>query len=146
MQKFKTVDELVNQLRPVKPVYCIRKESIQIASKIFQKKFPGKILYAVKTNPHPEVLKTIIQSGIENFDVASIEEIKDIVLSQLIQNWSITYEDFLKDFSADENIKIPSLSPKTTSTPLNFLKFWEKRFNKAGHDSLRKISRLYSTI
>jgi len=76
----------------------------------------------------------------------SIEEIKDIVLSQLIQNWSITYEDFLKDFSADENIKIPSLSPKTTSTPLNFLKFWEKRFNKAGHDSLRKISRLYSTI
>jgi len=76
----------------------------------------------------------------------SIEEIKDVVLSQLIQNWSITYEDFLKDFSADENIKIPSLSPKTTSTPLNFLKFWEKRFNKAGHDSLRKISRLYSTI
>ena len=46
----------------------------------------------------------------------------------------------------DENIKIPSLSPKTTSTPLNFLKFWEKRFNKAGHDSLRKISRLYSAI
>ena len=78
MQKFKTVDELVNQLRPVKPVYCIRKKSIQIASKIFQKKFSGKILYAVKTNPHPEVLKTIVQSGIENFDVASIEEIKDI--------------------------------------------------------------------
>ena len=76
----------------------------------------------------------------------SIEEIKDVVLNQLIQNWSITYEDFLKDFSADENIKIPSLSPKTTSTPLNFLKFWEKRFNKAGHDSIRKISRLYSLI
>ncbi len=78
MQKFKTVDELVNQLRPVKPVYCIRKKSIQIASKIFQKKFSGKILYAVKTNPHTEVLKTIVKSGIENFDVASIQEIKDI--------------------------------------------------------------------
>ena len=59
MQKFKTVDELINQLRPVKPVYCIRKKSIQISSKTFQKKFPGKILYAVKTNPHHEVLKTI---------------------------------------------------------------------------------------
>ena len=78
MQKFKTVDELVSQLKPVKPVYCIRKKSIQIASKIFQKKFPGKILYAVKTNPHPEVLKTVLKSGIENFDVASIKEIQDI--------------------------------------------------------------------
>ena len=78
MQKFKTVDELVSQLKPVKPVYCIRKKSIQIASKIFQKKFPGKVLYAVKTNPHPEVLKTILQSGIEDFDVASIKEIEDI--------------------------------------------------------------------
>ena len=78
MQKFKTVDDLVNQLKPVKPVYCIRKKSIQVSSRIFQKKFPGKILYAVKTNPHSEVLKTILQSGIKNFDVASIKEIEDI--------------------------------------------------------------------
>mgnify|MGYP003115075993 CR=1 FL=1 len=75
-----------------------------------------------------------------------IEEIKDIVLSQLIQNWSVTYEDFLKDFSADDTLKVPNLSPTTTSSPINFLKFWEKRFNKAGEDSLRKISRLYSLI
>jgi ornithine decarboxylase len=78
MQKFKTVDELVNQLKPEKPIYCIRKKSIQSASTYFKNKFPGKILYAVKTNPHPEVLKTIVESGIENFDVASIQEIKDI--------------------------------------------------------------------
>ena len=78
MQKFKTVDELVSQLKPERPVYCIRKKSIQIASKYFQNKFLGKTLYAVKTNPHPEVLKTIVQSGIENFDVASIQEIQDI--------------------------------------------------------------------
>ena len=78
MQKFKTVDELVSQLKPERPVYCIRKESIQVASRTFQNKFSGTILYAVKTNPHPEVLKTIIQSGINNFDVASIKEIEDI--------------------------------------------------------------------
>jgi ornithine decarboxylase len=78
MQKFKTVDELVNQLKPDQPVYCIRKKSINAASTFFKKKFPGKILYAVKTNPHPEVLKTIVESGIENFDIASIQEIKDI--------------------------------------------------------------------
>ena len=78
MQKFKTVDSLINQLKPERPVYCIRKNSIHIASKTFQNKFPGKVLYAVKTNPHPEVLKTIVESGIKNFDVASIQEIEDI--------------------------------------------------------------------
>ena len=78
MQKFKTVDEIVSQLKPERPIYCIRKKSIQVASRTFQNKFPGTILYAVKTNPHPEVLKTIIQSGINNFDVASIKEIEDI--------------------------------------------------------------------
>ena len=78
MEKFKTVEELVNQLRPDEPIYCIRKNSIQVASKFFQNNFPGKVLYAVKTNPHPIVIKTIIDSGIKNFDVASINEIKAI--------------------------------------------------------------------
>jgi len=78
MQKFKTVDELINQLKPEQPIYCIRKKSIQLASTYFRNKFPGKVLYAVKTNSHPEVLKTIVESGIENFDVASIQEINDI--------------------------------------------------------------------
>ena len=76
----------------------------------------------------------------------SLYEIKIVVLEQLIQNWSVTYEDFLKDLSVDDTLKIPNLSPKVTSSPENFLKFWEKRFNKAGNDSIRKISRLYSLI
>ena len=42
MQKFKSVEELINQLRPTGPVYCIRKKSIKLASKYFQKNFPGK--------------------------------------------------------------------------------------------------------
>ena len=78
MQKFKSVDELVNQLKPTEPIYCIRKRSIQLASEYFQSKFSGKVLYAVKTNPNPLVLKTIVESGIENFDVASIKEIEAI--------------------------------------------------------------------
>ena len=78
MQKFKSVEELISQLKPDKPVYCIRKNSVLSASKFFQKRFPGKILYAVKTNPHPTVIKTLIKSGIDQFDVASIEEIKAV--------------------------------------------------------------------
>ena len=78
MQKFTSVESLINQLKPDKPVYCIRKKSILSASNFFQKKFPGKILYAVKTNPHPEVIKTLLKSGISEFDVASISEIKSV--------------------------------------------------------------------
>ncbi|MDA7576654.1 type III PLP-dependent enzyme [Candidatus Pelagibacter sp.] len=78
MQKFKSVEQIINQLKPEKPIYCIRKNSIRSAVKYFNKNFPGKILYAVKTNPHPAVIQAIMDSGVEQFDVASIEEIKSI--------------------------------------------------------------------
>ena len=100
MKKFKSVDELISQLQPDKPVYCIRKKSIQIASKFFQDEFPGKILYAVKTNPNKEILKTIIKSGIKHFDVASIEEIKTI--KQLDPNLHCSYMHTVK---SRENIR-----------------------------------------
>ena len=76
MAKFQSVDELVKATRPVNPVYCIRKESIQTASKWFVQNFPGTTLYAVKCNPNEQVLQTIFESGVKNFDTASLEEIK----------------------------------------------------------------------
>ncbi len=76
MQKFNTVDQLVNAIQPVEPIYCIRPNSIQLACRWFKKKFPGEVLYAVKTNPNEKVIKCIGESGINRFDVASINEIK----------------------------------------------------------------------
>ena len=76
MQRFNSVDELINIIKPIDPVYCIRPNSIKSACGWFKDKFPGKILYAVKTNPNPKVLKYIGESGISRFDVASIDEIK----------------------------------------------------------------------
>ena len=76
MGKFKSVNELVNSLKPDYPVYCIRPESIRKSAKFFKERFPGKVLYAVKTNPNEQVIKQIISSGIEDFDVASLNEIK----------------------------------------------------------------------
>ena len=100
MQKFKSVEDLINQLKPEKPVYCIRKNSIQSAVKYFIKNFPGKILYAVKTNPHPLVIKQIIESGVEQFDVASIEEIK------IIKSFSQTAKcSYMHTVKSRENIK-----------------------------------------
>ena len=54
-----------------------QKEFYSFCIKFFQK-ISGKILYAVKTNPHSEVIKTLIKSGINQFDVASIDEIKTV--------------------------------------------------------------------
>ena len=76
MGKFKTVNELVNLLKPDHPVYCIRLNEIKKSVKFFKDNFPGKILYAVKTNPNEKIIKQIITSGINEFDVASLNEIK----------------------------------------------------------------------
>ena len=80
MRKFADVNNLVNTLQPDYPVYCIRPESIKTSTQFFKNNFPGKVLYAVKTNPNKEVLRYIIKNGIDNFDAASINEI------QLIRN------------------------------------------------------------
>ena len=76
MRKFNTVNELVNTLKPEYPVYCIRSQEIKKSVKFFKDNFPGKILYAVKTNSHEKVIKQIIANGINDFDVASLNEIK----------------------------------------------------------------------
>ena len=116
MQKFKTVDELITQLKPEKPIYCIRKKPIQSASTYFRSKFPGKVLYAVKTNSHSKVLKTIVESGIENFDVASIQEIEDI--RRISPNAQCSYmhtvksRESIKEAYFKYNIKSYSLDTK----------------------------------
>jgi len=100
MQKFKSVEQIINQLKHEKPIYCIRKNPIRSAVKYFNKNFPGKILYAVKTNPHPSVIHTIIDSGVEQFDVASIEEIKSI------RNFSQTAKcSYMHTVKSKESIK-----------------------------------------
>ena len=76
MRKFKDVNELVNALKPDYPVYCIRPDSIKRSTKFFKDNFPGKVLYAVKTNPNETVIKQIVANGINDFDVASLNEIK----------------------------------------------------------------------
>ncbi len=76
MRKFEDVNKLVNELKPDYPVYCIRPESIKKSTKFFKDNFPGKVLYAVKTNPNEKVIRQILSNGIMDFDVASLNEIK----------------------------------------------------------------------
>ena len=94
MQKFESVDEVVSKLKPVNPIYCIRKNSINTACNWFNKNFPGKVLYAVKTNPHEEVIKEIKNSGIDKFDIASIEEIK--IIKKIVPDAECFYMNTIK--------------------------------------------------
>ncbi len=129
MQKFSNVNELVNILKPSEPVYCIRPDSIKKSVNFFKKNFPGRILYAVKTNPNEFVLKNIIKNGITDFDVASINEIK--LIKKLCSNANLYFmntiksrEDIkeaytkynVKDFSLDSREELQKILESTNNS------------------------------
>jgi len=76
LPKFSSVEEAVTKLKPTFPVRCIMPEILKKNAEFFCKNFFGQSLYAVKSNPDPDVLKHLIKGGIKAFDVASINEIK----------------------------------------------------------------------
>ncbi|CAF1540210.1 unnamed protein product [Adineta ricciae] len=71
-----SIDETIRQLKPTVPVFCIRPKTIEATAHYFLSKFPGEVLYAVKCNAEPSVLKLLWSAGLRHFDCASINEIK----------------------------------------------------------------------
>ena len=122
MRKFKNVDELVNELKPDYPVYCIRPASIKKSTKFFKDNFPGKILYAVKTNPNEKVIKEIISNGIEDFDVASLNEIK-----------------LIKEIKPEANLYFMHTIKSKESISSAYFDYGVKNFALDHKDELRKI-------
>ena len=76
MYKHHSALGLASALRPVQPVTLIRPHAARRAARFFVEKFPGQSLYAVKANPSPELLKTLWESGVTHYDVASIAEVR----------------------------------------------------------------------
>ena len=126
MGKFKSVNELVNLLKPEYPVYCIRPSEIKKSVCFFKENFPGRILYAVKTNPNEKIIKQIIANGVNEFDVASLNEIKLInkispeaklhfmhtIKSK--ENISSAYNDYnVKSFSLDSKDELRKILDST---------------------------------
>ena len=73
--KFATVEDVVEELKPGYPVYCLRPAELQRQAKYFLDTFPGRVMYAVKCNPHLSVLQALYDAGIRHFDTASLAEI-----------------------------------------------------------------------
>lgn len=73
--RFSNMRSLIDALRPDYPIFCVRPAVIAQAATSFLERFPGKVLYAVKCNPHPLVLDALHLGGIRHYDVASLREI-----------------------------------------------------------------------
>ena len=71
-----TVDSLVADLRPSDPMPCLRPATIAGAAERFVGAFPGDVLYAVKCNPEPRVLRALWAGGVRHFDCASLAEVR----------------------------------------------------------------------
>ena len=72
---FATVEDVVEELKPGYPVYCLRPAEIKRQARYFLETFPGRVMYAVKCNPHLTVLQALYDAGIRHFDTASLAEI-----------------------------------------------------------------------
>ena len=122
MGKFKTVNELVNSLQPDHPVYCIRLNEIKKSVKFFKDNFPGKILYAVKTNPNEKIIKQIIANGVNEFDVASLNEVK-----------------LLNKIKSDAKLHFMHTIKSKESISSAYFDYGVKSFSLDSKDELRKI-------
>jgi ornithine decarboxylase len=75
MPNFATVEDVVEEMKPGYPVYCLRPAELKRQANYFLDNFPGRVMYAVKCNPHLAVLKALYEAGIRHFDTASLAEI-----------------------------------------------------------------------
>ena len=70
------VDDLVATERPEEPMHCLRPAAVTAATQEFVEAFPGDVMYAVKCNPEPTILRAVRAGGVNHFDCASIAEIR----------------------------------------------------------------------
>ena len=71
-----TVDAAVAALRPEAPLHCLRPQAVTAAARAFVAAFPGDVLYAVKCNAEPTMLRAVAAGGVAHFDCASEAEVR----------------------------------------------------------------------
>ncbi|HME28138.1 MAG TPA: type III PLP-dependent enzyme [Acetobacteraceae bacterium] len=70
-----SVDELIAVERPEEPMHCMRPATVEATAREFVDAFPGDVLYAVKCNPEPAMLRAVHAGDVSHFDCASISEV-----------------------------------------------------------------------
>ncbi len=72
---YQNITELLDDRQPRSPVYCVYPHIYRECGRHFVDGFPGRVLYAVKANHHPLVIKALREGGMMHFDCASVGEI-----------------------------------------------------------------------
>ncbi|ANK13348.1 decarboxylase [Erythrobacter neustonensis] len=76
MHIYPDASAVVRALSPDEPVILNRPHAARRAARFFVEKFPGKVLYAVKANPAPDLIEVLWDAGVTHYDVASITEVR----------------------------------------------------------------------
>ncbi|MXP41311.1 type III PLP-dependent enzyme [Altererythrobacter soli] len=76
MHSYPNALTVVRALAPDQPVILNRPHAAARAARFFSEGFPGKSMYAVKSNPSPDLIQILWDAGITHFDVASIAEVR----------------------------------------------------------------------
>jgi ornithine decarboxylase len=78
LPRYTSALKAIEALKPAEPLYLLHPEKFAAAAKIFLDGFPGDVLYAAKSNPHPYALQLLWNAGIRHFDTASLGEIEAV--------------------------------------------------------------------
>jgi len=120
--EFENPREVVRSLQPEQPVYLFDRDHLAQRARRFQTEFPGTVAYAVKANTRRRVLSTLIESGIRDFDVASIFEIRSLtaISSNLVLHFNnpvksaaairSAYHDYgVRSFALDDAVELEKI-------------------------------------
>jgi ornithine decarboxylase len=76
--RYANIEDLLRHKNNDLPVFCYFPARIRADCADFCQGFPGKVYYAVKANPDPLVLQSVVEGGVGSFDVASLAEIEAV--------------------------------------------------------------------
>jgi ornithine decarboxylase len=125
----RSVDAMIAELRPEDPVHCIRPDLLTATARDFVTCFPGDVLYAVKCNPDPAVLRALWVGGVRHFDCASPNEV--VLVRQMFRDAHIHFMHPIKargaireawayygvrDFALDSVAELTKILDETAST------------------------------
>jgi ornithine decarboxylase len=97
-ERFDSVSQLLQRKTSDTPVFCFYPDRFRASARAFVAGFPGEVLYAMKANPHPGVLRWLVEGGIRAFDTASIAEIE--LAGQALPGAHCSYNHPIKPRSA----------------------------------------------
>jgi ornithine decarboxylase len=75
-RRFSDVGDMLGSWAPAEPVYCVYPAVYHAVAQHFRAGFPGRVLYAVKANDEPAVVRELYRGGIRHFDCASLPEVR----------------------------------------------------------------------